>query len=151
MERHVVSDKRNSCCPIRPGVAEPRAAACAAVSKDFDQAIARRLRQARSRAGWTQEKLAEGVGIEPATLSRYETAKLPVPLEVLSRVGAVLGTKLGTLVDVQRSLPGKLSRPPRGGRTPRRAEEAELVAAWATLRPRDRRIVIRLCQEMKQV
>lgn len=120
------------------------------MSDDFDQAIAKRLRQARTRAGWTQEKLAERVGIEPATLSRYETAKLPVPLEVLSKISGVLGAKLATLLDVQRSLPARLSPPPGGRPSPRRPEEAELLAAWSSLRPRDRRIVIRLCKEMKR-
>src|ERR1700680_3637427 len=58
---------------------------------DFEQLICRRLADTRRKAGWTQEQLADKIGIETATLSRYETARIPVPLRVLGRAAAAFG------------------------------------------------------------
>jgi transcriptional regulator with XRE-family HTH domain len=120
------------------------------VSRQFNEAIAERLRQARQRAGWTQEQLAVTIGIEPANLSRYETAKVPVPLDVLWRASNALGTNLATLVDVSRNLPKRLVSPPPINKRPMRGEEAALVKAWSALPPRDRATIILLCNAMKK-
>jgi transcriptional regulator with XRE-family HTH domain len=120
------------------------------VSRDFNEAIARRLRQVRERAGWTQEQLAEVVRIQPANLSRYETARVPIPLEVLWRACAALGADLATLVDVTRKLPKRLASPPRTRKRPASAEEAALLGAWSALAPRDRATIILLCKAMKK-
>jgi len=54
------------------------------------KAVARRIRQARERAGLTQEALAQRVRVETTTLSRYERGELGVSLEMLDRLADAL-------------------------------------------------------------
>ena len=56
------------------------------------------MRKLREDRGWTQEELAQAIAIEPATLSRYETAKKAFPLDVLRRIAASLRVPLGHLI-----------------------------------------------------
>lgn len=49
------------------------------------------LREARRRAGWSQARLAEAVGVDPATISRYERGEIPVPDDILAASGWALG------------------------------------------------------------
>ncbi len=127
-----------------------RLARSVVVATDIDREISRRLRETRKRAQWTQEQLAEHVQIDPATMSGYETARLPVPLRVLWRAAQALGVQLTTLVDVERELPKKLAAAPGEGRKPRRREEDELLEAWGALAPRERRVVLALCRTLKK-
>ena len=57
--------------------------------------IARRLKEARLRAGLSQEQLGLEAGLEPESAStrmnRYETGTRVPDLELMERVGAVLG------------------------------------------------------------
>src|SRR5687768_15539472 len=59
-----------------------------------------RIRDLRTKRGYTQDALARAVGITQATLSNYETGKREVPLRpALSLAGALdvtLGEILGT-------------------------------------------------------
>lgn len=112
---------------------------------DFDRAISRRLRQIRARSGWTQERLAEALEIDRATLSQYENAHFSVPLAVLSKVAGALRVRLATLVEVEEELPRRMAVAPTG-RSPRKGEEASLLQEWSALRPRDRKIVLALCR-----
>lgn len=40
---------------------------------------ARQLQRLRERLGWSQERLAEALGVHPMTVSRWERGALPVP------------------------------------------------------------------------
>lgn len=42
-----------------------------------------RLRRAREEAGLNQTQLAQEIGVNPATVSRYESGSLDVPLSIL--------------------------------------------------------------------
>lgn len=66
---------------------------------DFYDLLSARVRRLREERGWTQEELAQAISIEPATLSRYETAKQTFPLEVLRRIAASLRVPLTSLID----------------------------------------------------
>jgi transcriptional regulator with XRE-family HTH domain len=123
-----------------PGVATP-----------FEQAVAKRLRDARVRSGWTQEQLAERIAIEPATLSRYERGGSSIPLDVLRRAAAALGTTVGRLIDVEGELPKRLAPAPQTKRRPRSSEEVALLKLWSGLRPRDRRLVLLMCKSMGDI
>ncbi len=65
---------------------------------DFYRLLGGRIRKLREDRGWTQEELAQAIAIEPATLSRYETAKKAFPLDVLRRIAASLRLPLGQLI-----------------------------------------------------
>lgn len=119
------------------------------VASELGRLIAKRMREARERAGWTQAQLAVAIGIEAATLSRYEAGKFPVPVDILWRVSTELGVALSQLVDVQGELPKGFTSPAgRKKRVIRGAEEGALVDVWSKLSPRDRRVVTQLCRVM---
>lgn len=105
-------------------------------SRSLHRALGQRVQALRDAKGWTQEALAQSVGIEPATLSRYETAKLPFPLDVLLRVADRLGTPLSDLVrtDDVRSKPD--------------SETSKLLLVWRRLDRSRRRLALRLLREI---
>lgn len=119
------------------------------VVTELGRLIAKRVRQARERAGWTQAQLAAAIGVESATLSRYEGGKFAVPIDVLWRMSTALGIRVSLLIDVQEELPKMLSSPSRRSeKRIRGPEEKGLFEHWSKLTPRDRRVVIQLCRVM---
>ena len=69
--------------------------------------IGSRIKEARSTEGMTQAELAEAIGIEPVTLSRYETGARGASISTIAMAADVLGVRVGDLVDRGR----ELSRP----------------------------------------
>ena len=67
--------------------------------------VGQRVSRARRDRGWSQELLAEAIGIQPTTLSRLETGDRAVSLSTLGRIAEALGVGLGDLLDVERDLP----------------------------------------------
>jgi len=65
----------------------------------LEQLVAARVRQARKRADFTLEQLAQKIGVETTTLSRYERGLRALNLEMLERVAKALGVSIGSLLD----------------------------------------------------
>lgn len=93
--------------------------------------IGARVAEIRSRAGLTQEDLAEAVGVSPVTLSRWERGHAALGLARLALVADALGVGLGDLLDHNRPLPTAdgLRR---------------LQTRWVRLSERDQRAVLAL-------
>lgn len=85
------------------------------------------LAGARRAAGLTQRELAEQVGVAPTTLSMWESAGVPVPAAVASRLGQLLGTDLRLLASAP-SAAGPDPRPLRRLRTAARMSRREAAA-----------------------
>jgi len=100
--------------------------------------IGRRIATLRQQRGYTQERLAERIGIEPVTLSRLETGHRAVSITSASRMAEALGVGLGDLLDVQRPLP-ESEQPP---------EAAELVREFTGLSAPRRELGRRLVREL---
>lgn len=64
-------------------------------------AIGLRLRAAREAKGWTQADVAEAIGIEPETLSRYEAGVRGPSVTVLAHAAKALGTTLPALLPTE--------------------------------------------------
>ena len=97
--------------------------------------VAERVAETRKSKGWSQAGLAHELGIEPATLSRYEVGSRPFPVALLARIASVLGVPLSSL------LPGTEQEPPE-------SDLGDLIATWDVL-DRDRRtLLIRIAREM---
>ncbi len=60
--------------------------------------LGRRLRVAREAAGLSQRDVADHLGIEDSTYSRYESGKLRIPLPDVYRVARFLGVKADDLL-----------------------------------------------------
>lgn len=106
--------------------------------QDLLEEVGRRVGLARRDRGWTQEALAEAIGIEAVTLSRLETGHRALSLTTLSRIGDTLGVSLGDLLDVDRSIPAPEQSP----------EEAELLRLFGGLAPSARDAVLRMVREL---
>ena len=100
--------------------------------------IGQRVAKARTDRGFTQERLAEAVGIEPVTLSRWETGQRAVSVSTLARIAEVLQVGLGDLLDVQRELP----QPEHG------PDEAALLRGFGLLTPSRRSLVVQIVREL---
>lgn len=100
--------------------------------------VGRRVAQARKDRGFTQEQLAEAIGIEPVTLSRLETGDRALRLSTLSSIATVIGIPVGDLLDVARTLPPAEHGP----------EEAELIRLFGKLNPNQRDVLLRVAREL---
>ena len=100
--------------------------------------VGKRVAAARAARGYTQERLAELVGIEPVTLSRWETGHRALSLSTLATIADALGVSLGDLLDVQTELPTPDYGP----------EELELLRGFGTLTDGRRDLVLRLVREL---
>jgi transcriptional regulator with XRE-family HTH domain len=100
--------------------------------------VGRRVAAARVDRGYTQERLAEVVGIEPVTLSRWETGHRALSLSTLAAIAEALDVGLGDLLDVARDIPAPEHGP----------EELELLRGFASLPDARRDLVLRIVREL---
>lgn len=69
------------------------------------RAIGGRLRDARSAKGWSQERLAEVLGLEAVTVSRLETGRRSLTAGAAVRAAEALGINVAVLLGVTESPP----------------------------------------------
>ena len=100
--------------------------------------VGKRVAAARTARGYTQERLAEVVGIEPVTLSRWETGHRALSLSTLRAIAEALDVGLGDLLDVDRELP----------KTEHGPNELELLRAFARLTDARRDLVLKIVREL---
>ncbi len=105
---------------------------------DLLRTVGRRVAQARADRGWTQEQLAEVIGIESVSLSRLETGDRALSLTTLGLIADALDLGLGTLVGVEADLPRPVLHP----------QEAELLRGFSVLSEARRDLVLRLVGEL---
>lgn len=111
------------------------------VDRELDIAVGQRLKQLRGSRGWTQECLAEKLGVEPVSVSRFETGSRSVGLPMLYRIAETLQ------VAPSRILPPM--HPESSGESSAffndsAAQQAFPSALWDELTPRERALAIRL-------
>lgn len=95
--------------------------------------VAKRAMEARLARDWTREQLAEAIGVEPGTIWRYETGRLPISLSMLVRVSRALGVPAEELI--------KAPKPS--------AHEEQLLHAYRRLTDVQRRAVLTMVMGMK--
>ncbi len=101
-------------------------------------AVGQRVGQIRREQGWTQERLAEAIGLQAISLSRLENGARALSLSTLARIADALEVGLGDLLDVARPLP-QVDRIP---------GEAELVQLYRGLDEERRDLVVRLAKDV---
>lgn len=92
-----------------------------------------RIRTAREREGLTQERLAEALGIGSDTLSRYETAAIPVSITRLQRIAEVLNTDIAEFLRVEPTIGAD--------------DIQELLDLWRTLNRGRRQVLLQFLRE----
>lgn len=69
----------------------------------------KRIQKARKRANLTQAQLAEILGVNRATISKYENGEITPPVEQLELMAKTFGITLGTLLEAETVIvPGRL-------------------------------------------
>jgi len=104
--------------------------------QELHRALGQRTADARRQRGWTQEQLAEEMGVAAVTVSRWETGQRGMSVATLASLADALGVSLGDLLDVDRELPAP-ERDPR---------EQELLLWWRGLEGRDRQRMIEIAK-----
>src|SRR6201998_1449592 len=91
--------------------------------------IGTRIREAREEAGWTQDQLAEAVGVSRRCVAQWETGRAGQVTTNLTRVAAALGVGVEHLMyGRDKFMPGQIS----GG------EEMALLRLFREAAPEDR-------------
>lgn len=70
----------------------------AADDKDFFVALGQRMAQLRKERGWTQQELADKLGVAQQTLAHYEVARIRMPASVLPQLATLFATSIDELV-----------------------------------------------------
>ncbi|WP_426161470.1 helix-turn-helix domain-containing protein [Pseudoduganella sp. R-34] len=70
----------------------------AADDKEFFVALGQRMAQLRKERGWTQQELADKLGVAQQTLAHYEVARIRMPASVLPQLATLFATSIDELV-----------------------------------------------------
>lgn len=68
---------------------------------EVEQTVRARLRSLRKSLGWSLDDLAQRSHLSPSTISRVETGKRTISLEVLLSLARALQVDLGSLLDIR--------------------------------------------------
>jgi len=83
----------------RPSVADPAPGQLSLWGRvAFERSSGQAIRAARTASGWGQRRLAAGIGVDQATISRLESGELVPTLEDLVSVGRVLCIPIESLL-----------------------------------------------------
>lgn len=108
--------------------------------QDLLRTLGRRVALARGARGWTQERLAEAIGIEPVSLSRWETGHRALSLSTLHLIAQALGLGLGELLGAEQTLPTPTLSP----------QETALLREFALLSEGRRDLLLKLARELAE-
>jgi transcriptional regulator with XRE-family HTH domain len=108
----------------------------------INKAIGSRLKAARRKKGLTQVELSVVLGIQPETVSRYESGAVPVSLATLFQLAEDLDVGVHELLDIM--------APAAEGAGVLTVEEIKMVVAWRKMDRRGRRLVMELAELLGQ-
>jgi transcriptional regulator with XRE-family HTH domain len=66
--------------------------------KEFFVALGLRIAQLRKERGWTQQELADKLGVAQQTLAHYEVARIRLPASMLPALATLFATPIDVLV-----------------------------------------------------
>lgn len=98
------------------------------IQKPLAAKIGSSLAAVRKETGWTQGELAERIGVETETVSRFERGATLPSLVTLQKLAVALNTTMADLIGEGSSMPN---------------DQARVVSAWlADLQPDDREFIV---------
>ena len=80
------------------------------IQKALAMNIGKSLADVRKRIGWTQGELAERIGVETETISRFERGATTPSLLTLQRLASVLNTTMAELLGESSPMPNDQAR-----------------------------------------
>jgi transcriptional regulator with XRE-family HTH domain len=106
------------------------------ISVTMARTLGRRLAAARRARGWTQAALANALGIESSSLSRYERGGREAPVRLVLATARLLGTDVAHLL-------GADERP-----AVDEASAEDLLHAWTRLASEERVLVVAIARAL---
>src|ERR1700753_1395250 len=103
------------------------------------QDIGARIRSAREEQGWTQDELAEAVGVSRSAVAQWETGRAGQITGNLSRIARALE------VDVEHLIYGDDARAPAEAR---QGDELALLRLYRECDPEDRQMLLRTARRL---
>ena len=101
--------------------------------------VGARIRAARAERGWTQDRLAEAVGVSRSAVAQWETDRAGQIRANLPRIGAALG------ITVEYLLTGDAKHAPREAAT---GDELALLRLYRECDPEDRQFLLRTARKL---
>lgn len=105
------------------------------IQKALAMNIGKSLADVRKRIGWTQGELAERIGVETETISRFERGATTPSLLTLQRLASVLNTTMAELLGESSPMPNDQARTISAWindlETDDRAFMLEMIKRWA--------------------
>jgi transcriptional regulator with XRE-family HTH domain len=110
------------------------------IQKALTAKIGANLSACRKRSGWTQGELAEKIGVDTETISRFERGATMPSLVTLQMLAVTLDTTMADFISESSPMPNDLTR---------------TVCSWLSgLQPADRELVMdmiqRWCSRLRQ-
>ena len=101
--------------------------------------IGARIRTAREEQGWTQDQLAEAVGVSRSAVAQWETGRAGQVTTNLTRVAATLGVGVEHLMyGRDKQAPGQAAR----------GDELALLRLYRECTPTDRQLVLQTVRRL---
>ena len=104
--------------------------------------IGARIRTAREEQGWTQDQLAEAVGVSRSAVAQWETGRAGQVTTNLTRVAAALG------VGVEHLMYGRGKLAPR---EPNTSDELAILRLYRECTPEDRQLLLRTARRLAKL
>src|SRR5690349_12686383 len=101
--------------------------------------IGSRIRSAREDQGWTQDQLADAVGVSRSAVAQWETGRAGQVTGNLTRVAAALG------IGVEHLMYGK---DPRAAGQAYSGDELAIMRLYRECSPEDRQILLRMARRL---
>jgi len=110
------------------------------VDQELHRTTGLSIRKARKGRGWTQEQLAEALGVATETVARWEYGTRTVSLSVLFKISDTIGVTVETLLGLSLE----------GSRSTESTEEVEMLDGWRVLDDESRKIVLELIRKLSR-
>jgi transcriptional regulator with XRE-family HTH domain len=104
--------------------------------------IGNRIRQAREEQDWTQDQLAEAVGVSRSAVAQWETGRAGQVTANLTRVAAALGVGVEHLMyGRDKFIPGQVSS----------GDELAVLRLYRQCNAEDRQLLLRMARRLAKV
>lgn len=104
----------------------------------MDEVTPNRIAEFRKAKGYTQQQLADMIGVHWITMSKFERSKVKLPKKYLSELAPLLGASISELMSGHEAAAKEIALEEAGSSPQRRLREARLTAGFATARAASR-------------
>lgn len=116
---------------------------------EVDEYVGSRIREARLQIGWSQQRLANALGLTFQQVQKYEKAVNRVSAGVLVRIARALRVSQASLLPPENIDPAEIARDPTRAVLQTRGDR-DLLIVLAQLSPQQRAALLPVAQQLRQ-